>query len=71
VAQQALWEATQAAGDSDGFVQEELGECLLALGREEEARSWFAQAYELLSQDAWLAASEPARIARLGELATR
>jgi tetratricopeptide (TPR) repeat protein len=67
--QRTLWEAAQEAGDSDGFIQEELGECLLALGREEEARPWFSQAHQILSQDPWLTANEPARIVRLKELA--
>jgi len=55
-------------GEEDGFVYEELGECLLALGRKEEAAPHFARAYEILSKDPWLAESEPARIARLKEL---
>jgi len=53
------------AGDSDGFIQEELGECLLALGRPDEARPYFAQAHQQLSQDVWLQANEPERLARL------
>ena len=53
----------------DGFVCEELAECLYALGRIEEARSYFHRAYDLLSQDAWLIESEPQRIERLRRLA--
>jgi tetratricopeptide (TPR) repeat protein len=56
-------------GAEDGYVHEERGECLLALGRTEEACPAFARAYELLSADAGLAESEPARIARLRDLA--
>jgi tetratricopeptide (TPR) repeat protein len=53
---------------ADGYVYEELGECLLALSRQEEARPYFARAYAELSADPWLAESEPARIERLKEL---
>ena len=54
--------------DSDGYVREELGELLLALGRPDEARPHFAAAYAMLSQDEWLAADEPDRLARLAAL---
>lgn len=56
-------------GSPGGFVQEELGECLLALGREVEARPHFARAFDLLSRDQWLRESEPNRLARLERLA--
>ncbi len=58
----------EAAGESDGYVFEELGECLLALDRAQEAQPYFAKAHEILSQDTWLAEKEPARLARLREL---
>lgn len=51
-----------------GYVHEELGECLHALGRTKEARPHFAKAYELLSQDEWLMKVEATRIQRLGSL---
>ena len=54
-----------AADSDDGFVQEELGECLLALGRASESRAHFARAHEKLKQDSWLTANEPERISRL------
>ncbi len=38
----------------DGFVFEEVGECLLALEQADEARPYFAQAHELLSQMGWI-----------------
>jgi tetratricopeptide (TPR) repeat protein len=57
-----------AAESDDGFVQEELGECLLALGRASESRAHFARAYEKLKEDPWLSTNEPERIARLQEL---
>ncbi|MBI5368425.1 MAG: tetratricopeptide repeat protein [Planctomycetes bacterium] len=67
--QQALLEEWKAAGEEDGYVFEELGECLLALGRGAEARPHFAQAYELLAKDEWLVKSEGKRLERLKALA--
>jgi len=61
----------EAAGESDGFVFEEIGECLLALDRTREAQPYFVKAYELLSRDEWLAEKEPARLARLQELSIK
>ena len=66
--QQTLLDDNERAGDTDGYVFEELGECLLALGRPEEARPLFACAYAELSRDPWLAESEPERLARLKSL---
>jgi tetratricopeptide (TPR) repeat protein len=53
---------------SDGFIQEELGECLLALGQVAESVPHFAQAYATLSQDNYLAANEVSRLERLKQL---
>jgi hypothetical protein len=66
--QEAIAAEFAAMGESDGFVFEEIGECLLLLGRKEEATPNFARAYELLAKDPWLAENEPARLARLKEL---
>lgn len=67
--QRSLAAEYEKGGDApDGYVYEEAGECLLRLGREEEARPWFARAWELLSEDEWLAAEEPERLARLKAL---
>lgn len=63
--QQALQEAWRSLGGSAGYVEEELGECLLTLERPAEARPYFAQAYVKLSHDPWLVATEPARLERL------
>ena len=60
--------ALEAAGASDGYTQEEIGECLLALGREDEARPHFARAYALLRDDPWLQRDEPERLQRLAAL---
>lgn len=65
-----LSEAASAGDPEDGFVSEEIGECLLALGRADEARPAFARAAELLGADSALVEREPARIARLRELGT-
>jgi tetratricopeptide (TPR) repeat protein len=66
--QMALKDEFESAGETDGYVFEEIGECLLALSRAEEARPHFAKAYEVLSQDPWLAKDEPTRIKRLKKL---
>lgn len=68
--QERLAVEAAAAGDvDDGYGAEEIGECLLALGRADEARPHLARAAELLAADAWLAEHEPGRIARLRLLA--
>jgi tetratricopeptide (TPR) repeat protein len=66
--QMTLKDEFESAGETDGYVSEEIGECLLLLNRTEEARPYFARAYEILSQDPWLAEQEPARLARLKDL---
>ena len=66
--QRRLLAETIAAGGSDGYVHEELGELLLVRGDAAEARAQFGRAYELLSVDAGFAADEPKRLARLREL---
>lgn len=54
--------------DADGYVFEEIGECLLLLGREDEAKGYFATAYELLSQDQRFVANQADRLERLKDL---
>ena len=66
--QRELLTEEEALGEAAGFTQEEIGECTLALGRGEEARPLFAQAYAALSGDAWLVAEEGERLARLRRL---
>ena len=61
-------ETAQAGDPEDGYGVEEMGECLLALGRAEDARPFFARAAERLGADAWLAEHEPDRIDRLRRL---
>jgi len=67
--QRELLEEWDTAGEEDGFVYEEVAECLLVLGRREEAKPHFQKAYALLGEMAWLVESEPARIERLESLA--
>lgn len=66
--QQALLREHEAAGTTDGYVNEEIAECLTALGRVDEAKPHFQRAYDVLSQDAWLAANEAPRLERLQTL---
>ncbi len=54
-----------AAGETDGFVPEEIAENLLALGRTDDARPFFAQAHAQLSQINTLERPDDARLARL------
>jgi len=52
----------------DGYVYEEIAECLLLLCREQEARAYFGLAYGLLSRDEWMTANEAERLERLDQL---
>ena len=52
----------------DGFVYEELGECLLIQGSDEATKPYFVLAYQTLSQDPYLVEHEAARLARLKTL---
>ena len=54
-----------AEGPSDGYVDEEIGELLLAMGRAAEARPHFAVAAEKLGADEWLVSHEAERLERL------
>ncbi|MBL8132184.1 MAG: tetratricopeptide repeat protein [Anaerolineae bacterium] len=66
--QRALQVEHEAAGTGDGYVDEELGECLLAQGNLAAAQPHFARAYAALSQDTWLASHDSARLDRLRQL---
>jgi len=68
-AQLGLERDIEALGLSqDGYVYEEIAECMLLLGRQEESKKYFGLAYETLSKDEWLAAKQPDRLARLKQL---
>ena len=55
--------------EPDGFVFEELAECLFVLQREEEARPYFKMAYDMLAHDPWFGQNHPDRLERLKQLA--
>lgn len=64
--QRDLEREIEASGASaDGYVPEEIAECLHALDRSDEAKPYFRRAHELLSQEVWLAENEPDRLTRL------
>ena len=63
--QHALEAEHQQTGTTDGYVFEEIAENLLALGRTAEARPYFQQAVEALSQDDWFVQNEAERLTRL------
>ncbi len=66
--QQELLAEWESGGGVDGFVFEELAECLFALERVHEARNYFQLAHAELVKDTWLAENEAPRLARLKEL---
>jgi tetratricopeptide (TPR) repeat protein len=68
VALERLLVEMQAAGEPDGYAQEEVAECLLVAGRDEEAKPFFANAFALLSRDTWFPPNEAHRLGRLKEL---
>jgi tetratricopeptide (TPR) repeat protein len=68
--QRELETEAAATGASDGYICEEIAECLWLLDEKEEARPYFMRAYETLSRDRWLTEREPQRLARLEALAT-
>ena len=67
--QQALLAELDDLGETDGYVFEEIAECLFALSRPGDAGTLFARAFELLSADSALAETEPERLERLRTLA--
>ncbi|HCB02596.1 MAG TPA: hypothetical protein DEP19_09455 [Anaerolineae bacterium] len=66
--QMQLLKEFESVGETDGYVFEEIGECLLLLNRNEEAKPYFAKAYAELSKDGFLVDNEPERLKRLKEL---
>ena len=66
--QMELHEDAKQRNDPDGFVCEEIAECLLAQRKTSESKPYFARAYELLSKDDWLKRDEPKRLERLRDL---
>lgn len=66
--QMDLLKEFESVGETDGYVFEEIGECLFLLNRKDEAKPYFAKAYQELSQDGFLVDNEPERLSRLKEL---
>jgi len=66
--QELLQEPDRKDNDSEGYTREEIGECLLLLGRNNEAKPFFARAWQLLRNDPWLKQDEPQRLERLKQL---
>ena len=56
--------ALESKGNDDGFTEEEIAECLYALGEVDAARPYFQTAYKTLSQIDWVA-EDTTRIERL------
>jgi tetratricopeptide (TPR) repeat protein len=67
--QRDLATETERAGEPDGYVYEELAEIAVARGDRAGAKPWAVRAYALLKDDPDLRAEEPARLARLSQLA--
>jgi tetratricopeptide (TPR) repeat protein len=66
--QERLLHEISAAEEHDGYVLEEIAECLLMLGRSDEAKVHFGRAYQSLSTYAWFPPNEAARLDRLKQL---
>ena len=67
--QYALEQEMKAADqDDDGYVFEEIAECLTLQGKTEAAAPYFMQAWKILSQDIWLKQNEGERLERLKTL---
>ncbi len=52
----------------DGYVYEELAELYLATQNHQKAREYFQKAYEVLSEDEWIAENEPDRLNYLKQM---
>ena len=61
-------ELKQMGLEQDGYVFEEIGECMLLLKRDDESKPYFKSAYELLSKDIWMQENEKERLERLKKL---
>lgn len=63
--QTKLARAMATSGEEDGYVYEEIAECLHAMGETDEAKPYFEKAWRILSQDIWLQQNESDRLERL------
>jgi tetratricopeptide (TPR) repeat protein len=67
--QRALDAEPPTGAAQDGYVFEEIAENLAALGKPDEARSYFRRAVDVLGEDEWFVKHEAARLDRLKSLA--
>jgi tetratricopeptide (TPR) repeat protein len=70
IQKELLHEIERLKLQEDGFVYEEIGECLLQLGKPQDSKGYFAKAFELLSKDEWLVRNEKERLERMEKLGT-
>ncbi|MCA9315138.1 MAG: hypothetical protein H6806_10245 [Planctomycetes bacterium] len=63
--QRELLAAYEAKGETDGFVFEEIGECLWTLDKHDEAKPWLAKGYEALIGIDWMRTGEWDRLVSL------
>lgn len=71
--QRDLLAAYESKGETDGFVFEEIGECLWTLGKHDDAKPWLAKAYTALVDINWMRSGEWDRLVSLhtrGEVET-
>ena len=66
--QQSILSELENEQGQDAYVDEELGECLLALDRQDEARAYFVKAVEAMSSPNWDDPIAPERLERLRSL---
>ena len=64
-------EILESGNPEDGYVSEEIAECLTLKGQPKEAAPHFQKAWRLLSQDSWLQKNEAKRLSRLKDLGER
>lgn len=69
--QKELLIESEQTSNPDGYVYEEIAECLLTLNKSEEAQQYFSLCYDHLILDSYLITNEPERISRIKELAGR
>jgi tetratricopeptide (TPR) repeat protein len=62
--QRELLKEYEGIGEQDGYVHEEIAECLAALGKPDEAKPHFKRAYELIAKEPHVAA-DAKRVERL------
>lgn len=64
-------EILESGNPEDGYVSEEIAECLTLKGQPKEAAPHFQKAWRILSQDSWLQKNEAERLSRLKDLGER